>query len=104
MTRSGTLLVYPGLLYVQDACARVQEIFRAKNPDAAVLFDEGCSWDGQQEGVNVIIGSIIERSTDTALLDEIIRRLREKLFARGVRYALSMKHFKVNVNFRNTKP
>lgn len=95
MTRSGTLLVCPGPLYVQDACARVQENFRSKNPDAAVLFDEGLSWDGQQEGVNVIIGSIIERSTDTALLDEILRLLGEKLFARGVCHALSMKYFNI---------
>lgn len=82
--RSGTLLVCLGPRCGQDACARVREFFRAKNPDAAGLFDEGLSWDGQQGGVNVIIGSIIERSADMALLDEILRLLGEKLFARGV--------------------
>lgn len=70
--------------YEQETCARVYDILRTKDPEAASLLGECLSWDGQKGDFDDMINTIIERSADAALLEQTLRPLGEKLFSHEV--------------------
>lgn len=66
-------------------CARMYELFREKDPVAASVFGEHVAWKEQHQSFTIMASTIIARSANPALLEEMLRPLGERHFARGVR-------------------
>lgn len=65
------------------------EIFRDTDPVAAALFGEHLTWEEQQRTFTIMMTTIISKSADPSVLEETLRPLGERHFARRVSEVLA---------------
>lgn len=72
---------------MQDTCARIYDVLRTKDAEAAVLLGERLSSHGREGEFDVMVSTIIETSDKSSRLGEVLMSLGEKHFATGVRWS-----------------